>query len=481
MPRRTGQHQAAAKDLAYEKGLPANPDAERFCLGSVLLNDSVYDQVAEALELDDWSLEKHRRIFGRMKDLHDRGERIDRVTMANELARQGQLESVDGLGYLVSLDDGLPEIANIGSYIRIVKEKAALRKIIFHSQRTINNALQGEFTSDELAAEQLSFADKVRSGAERSEDGRTPESIVLEFPGGISAFLDPTLRKRGLPTGFRRLDDMLGGGLQNGEMIILAARPTVGKSACCLNICQHVVMHPRTPQRADIFSLEMSGESLITRMLCAAARVDQHKFRAGFLNKDERGALQNALYRITTAPLRIHDDFKKTLPALVRRIRHAHKEGSKLIAIDYVQLMVTGSRAENRNLEIGEIGRTLKLIALELQIPVLLLSQIARSAERRGGDQRPQLSDLKDSGTLEEHADTVLSLYREELVKRDRDDNRGLADLDILKQRNGPTGRVPLRFIGQWTSFENRAQDADFPEEPGEPPPTPSFHDRDGW
>lgn len=486
MARRTQEHQKTLMDLAYEKGLPANLDAERFVLGSVLLNDIVYDQVAEALEPDDFSLEKHRRILARMKDLHDRSERIDRVTIANELVRQGQLESVDGLGYIVSLDDGLPEVANVESYIRIVKEKASIRKIIFHSQRTISNALQGEFSAAELASEQRSFADKIQVGAESDkDDGKTPESIILNFPGGTSAFLDPTLRKRGLATGFRKLDEMLGGGLQDGELIILAARPAVGKSACAVNICQYISLHPQHPERTDIFSLEMSGESLITRMLCAAARVDQHKFRAGFLNSQERGALQRALFKITESPLRIHDDFKKTLPGLVRRIRHAHKNGSKLIAIDYVQLMVTGGRTENRNLEIGEIGRALKLTALELQIPILLLSQIGRSAEKRGGNMRPQLSDLKDSGTLEENADTVLALHRSELYSKDRDDLRGLADLDILKQRQGPCSRVPLRFVGAWTSFENRAEDTDFPEEPDAQPapaaPVESFYEKDGW
>lgn len=251
-----------------------------------------------------------------------------------------------------------------------------------------------------------------------------------------------------------------------------------------LNICQNISLHKLTPQRTDIFSLEMSGESLITRMLCAVSRVESHKFRTGFLGSSERRALQVGFDGILNAPLRIHDDFKKTLPGLVRRIRKAIKEGSKLIAIDYAQLMVTGGKTENRNLEIGEIGRTLKMITLELKTPILLLSQIGRSADKRGGDQRPQLSDLKDSGTLEEHADTVLAIYREELVKRDRDDNKGLADIDILKQRNGPTGRVPLRFVHGWTKFENRAEDTAFPEEETgetEPPPIAPSPQEDSW
>ena len=471
MPRRTEEHQQTARDLAFEKGLPSAIEAEKFLLGSILLNDAVYEQVAEALEPEDFSLESSRRIFARMHDLKARGEHIDRLTIYYELEKQGQTESVGGMSALVSLDEGMPEMANLEAYCRAVKDKALLRKTIFAAQKIINQCLIGEDEPREIIAGAGTNFAALQLGAESDkEDGRSPEMIVRDFPGGPNAFLDPSSRKRGLPTGFRKLDDMLGGGLQDGELIILAARPSVGKSAAMLNICQRVTMHPTKPQRADVFSLEMSGQSLITRMLCAAARVDAHKFRLGFLNSSERGALQRSLYDITQAPLRIHDDFKKTLPALVRRIRHAHKEGSKLIALDYAQLMVTGGRTENRNLEIGEIGRTLKLIALELQIPVLLLSQIGRSAEKRGGDMRPQLSDLKDSGTLEEHSDTVLSLYRPEIYAKDRDDVKGLADLDILKQRNGPVGRVPLRFLHQFTTFENRVEDTEFPEEPQSPP-----------
>lgn len=473
-------HQTAAQDLSFEKTLPASLEAESAVLGSILLNDAEHwEKASSLLSGQSWSLEAHRRIWARMSDVAARGERINRLTLIDELRKQGQLESVGGMSALVDLDAGLPELPNIESYCRIVLEKQRLRELIYVSQRTLDAAFAGAADSQEIATHAAQGLETLQSGAQDKEDGRTPEEIVTNFPGGLSAFLDPTLRKRGLPTGFRKLDEMLGGGLQDGELVIVAARPAVGKSAYMLNVCQHVCMHPTNPQRTDVFSLEMSGESLITRMLCAAARVNAHKFRSGFLSREERAAMQRALYDITQAPLRIHDDFKKTLPGLVRRIRHAHKQGSKLIALDYVQLMVTGGRAENRNLEIGEIGRTLKTLALELHLPIMLLSQIGRSAEKRGGDMRPQLSDLKDSGTLEEHADTVLTLYREELYKKDREDVKGLADMDILKQRNGPTGRVPLRFIHGWTAFENRAED--FPEEPDAPSPQPSFHEGDGW
>ena len=405
-----------------------------------------------------------------MCDIATKGERIERLTLISALQDQGQLESVEGIAGVLELEEGLPNLPDIGSYLRRVVEMAKRRQIIFLGQRAMDAAYQGT-DSQEIAAHVADRLVPIQSGAEDNEDGRSPQSIVENFPGGgFSAFMDPSLRKRGLPTGLFRLDDMLGGGLQDGELIILAARTAMGKSALALNICHYVTMHPRNPQRADIFSLEMSGESLVTRMLCAAARVDSAKFRAGFLNRDERSTLQRALYEIVNAPLRIHDDFRKTLAALLKRIKHAHKHGSKLIVIDYAQLMVTGTRTENRNLEIGEIARALKMVAHDLQIPVLLLSQIGRSAEKRGGDMRPQLSDLKDSGSLEESADTVLAIYRAEVYKRDNPELHGLADIEVLKQRAGATGRISVRFVKQWTSFENPSDETP-PDEPYTPPP----------
>jgi replicative DNA helicase len=473
-PKKT--HAKAAREAVPERLLPMDLDAERLCLGAILINEANWGKISAIIDEPDLSRESNRRIWSRMRALSEAGEQINRITLSGALQDVGHLESVGGLTGLLELDEGLPEIINPESLARRVKEKSKLRDLIREAQRMMDWAYTGVSPAQDIATRAIEKITPVQAPDEDREDGRRPEEIVGQFPGGIGAFLDPTLRKRGLATGFRKLDEMLGGGFQDGELIIGAARPSVGKSAWMLNICQNVALHDKHPQRCDVFSLEMSGESLITRMMCAVARVDSSKFRAAFLNADERRRLQRGLDWIINAPLRIHDDFKKTLPGLIRRIRHAHKEGSKLIAIDYIQLMVTGSKAENRNLEIGEIGRALKLVALELQIPILLLSQISRAAEKRGGDQRPQLADLKDSGTLEEHADTVITIYREELVKKDREDVRGLADLEILKQRNGPVGRIPLRFLGQYTKFENRAEDfVEDPEEPEMPPPIQHF------
>lgn len=445
-------------DLAFTKGLPAHLDAERFVLGSILLNDAVYLQAAGAIEPEDFSLEKHRRIFSRMKELYARGEKIDRVTVADELIKQGQLESIDGLAYLVSLDDGLPEISNLDSYVRIVRDKATLRKLIFSAQKVIERCLTAEEEPDEILSSAEEALLKLGEGRTRDQLS-SPASIVEKFPGGVNAFLDPSQRLRGLSTGFAKFDEMTGG-LHGGELFILAARPSMGKTALALNIAQHVATHPRMRKPVAVFSLEMSSSSLLTRLLCAAARVDQHKFRAGFLNADERRKLQVALGDLTEAPLFLDDTAGVNVMdvhAKLRRMKSEH--GLSLVVIDYLQLMSSRGRAENRNQEVSAMSRGLKLMAKDLDVPFIVLSQLSRASETRPGDHKPQLSDLRDSGSIEQDADVVAFIYREEVYKKDREDVKGLADLIVAKQRNGPIGTVPLRFLGQYTRFENRAED----------------------
>ena len=453
----------ATIDLTFERGLPANVDAERFVLGSILLNQDTYFQVAGAVEPEDFSLEKHRRIFARMKDLYDRGEKIDRVTLANELMKQGQIESVDGFSYLVSLDEGLPALSNLDSYVRIVKDKATLRKLIFSAQKVIDRCLIGEEEPDEILAgaeESLLKLGEARSG-ERLE---SPATVIGKFPGGVNAFLDPSQRVSGLSTGFAKFDEMTGG-LHGGELLILAARPSMGKTALALNVAQHVATHPQMRKPVAVFSLEMSSASLLTRLLCSAARVDQHKFRAGYLNADERRKLQVALADLTDSPLFLDDTAGVNLMDIHSKLRRMQAEhGLSLVVIDYLQLMSSRGRSENRNQEVSAISRGLKLMAKDLDVPFLVLSQLSRAAETRIGDHKPQLSDLRDSGSIEQDADLVAFIFREEVYKRDREDLRGLADLIVAKQRNGPIGNVPLRFLGQFTRFENRAED--LPEEP---------------
>jgi replicative DNA helicase len=448
----------ATTDLTFEKGLPANIDAERFVLGSVLLNQDVYFQVAGAVEPEDFSLEKHRRIFSRMKDLYARGEKIDRLTIANELMKQGQLESVDGISYLVSLDEGLPSLSNLDSYIRIVKDKATLRKLIFSAQKVIDRCFIGEEEPDEIlaGAEESLLKLGEAIGGERLE---TPAEVIGKFPGGINAFLDPSQRVSGLSTGFTKFDEMTGG-LHGGELLILAARPSMGKTALALNIAQHIATHPQMRKPVAVFSLEMSSASLLTRLLCAGARVDQHKFRAGYLNGEERRKLQVALADLTESPLYLDDTAGVNLMDVHSKLRRLKAErGLSLVVIDYLQLMSSRTRTENRNQEVSALSRGLKLMAKDLDVPFLVLSQLSRASETRVGDHKPQLSDLRDSGSIEQDADLVAFIFREEVYKRDREDLRGLADLIIAKQRNGPIGTVPLRFLGQFTRFENRAED----------------------
>lgn len=449
----------ATTDLTFEKGLPANPEAERLLLGSILIDDSAFVQVAGQIGNEDFSLEKHRRIFARMSDLSTRGEKIDRVAVANELMRHGQLESVDGLSYLVSLDDGLPRIANLDGYVRIVKEKSLLRQLIFTAQKTIDRAMIGEETPQEILAS--TEEGLLKLGDAQTRDAlKNPLSVLETFPGGINAFLDPSKRLKGISTGFTKFDEMTGG-LHEGELIIVAARPSMGKTALALNIAQHVATHPKIRKPVAVFSLEMSAESLLTRMVCAAAHVDQHKFRTGYLNHDERRQLQVALSDLTESPLYLDDTAGVNLMDIHAKLRRMKSEhGLSLVVIDYLQLMGHRGRSENRNQEVSAISRGLKILAKELKVPFVVLSQLSRAPETRpGGDHRPQLSDLRDSGSIEQDADLVCFIYREEVYKRDREDLRGLADLIVAKQRNGPIGNVPLLFMHQFTRFANRAVD----------------------
>jgi len=445
------------------KGLPTNVDAEKFVLGSILLDDTLYVQAAGTLEAEDFSLEKHRRIFIRMGELQDRGERIDRITVANELMKFNELEACDGLTYLVSLDDGLPQIPNLDSYIRIVKDKAVLRRIIFASQHMMNRAILGEDEPGEI----LAGAEEtlLKLGDSRLKSGLlNPDQILQNYEGGISAFLDPSKRIKGISTGFAKFDEMTGG-LHGGDLCIVAARPSMGKTALALNIAQHVAL--KLKQTVAVFSLEMSQESLLTRMLCASARVDSQRFRAGFLSQEERRKLNHSLHELVEAPLYIDDTagiHLMDMHAKLRRLQQERKLG--LVIVDYLQLMTAQGRHENRNQEVSALSRGMKLLAKEMNVPLMVLSQLSRAVETRQGDHRPQLSDLRESGSIEQDADVVGFIFREEVYHREREDLRGLAELIVAKQRNGPVGTVNLVFLHAQTKFENRVEDTgELPEE----------------
>jgi replicative DNA helicase len=445
-----------------EKGLPTNVDAERFVLGSILLDDSFFVQAAGSLEAEDFSLEKHRRIFKRMGDLHERDERIDRITVANELMKFSELEACDGLSYLVSLDDGLPQLPNVDSYIRIVKDKSVLRRIILASQHMINRCLLDAEEPDQI----LAGAEEtlLKLGEAQVKSGLlSPEQILRDYEGGINAFLDPSKRIKGISTGFTKLDEMTGG-LHGGDLVIVAARPSMGKTALALNIAQHVTL--KLKKTVAVFSLEMSKESLLTRMVCSGARVDSQKFRAGYLNQAERQKLHHAVNELVESPLYIDDSAGIHLMEMHAKLRRlqSEREHIGLVIVDYLQLMSGHGRFENRNQEVSALSRGMKLLAKELNVPMMVLSQLSRAVETRQGDHRPQLSDLRESGSIEQDADVVGFIFREEVYNRDREDLRGLAELIVAKQRNGPVGTVNLVFLHAQTKFENRAEDTGEPE-----------------
>jgi replicative DNA helicase len=448
----------ATTDLALQKGLPANLDSERYVLGSILLDSSLFIQVAATLDSGDFSLEKHRRIFQRMADLHERGEKIDRITLANELMKHNQLESVDGLSYLVTLDEGLPHIYNLDSYVRIVKDKSVLRRLILVSQQTIDRCLMGEEEPDEI----LAGAEEtlLKLGESNAKAGLvTPAEILDQFSGGINAFLDPSKRVRGLSTGFKRFDEMTGG-LHPGELVILAGRPSMGKTALALNMAHHAAA--KLGKTVAVFSLEMSKESLLTRLLCASARVDSQRFRLGYLDMEERRRLQASATELFEAPLYIDDTSGSNLLDMHAKLRRLQAERPLgLVVLDYLQLMSGRGRYENRVQEISSLSRGLKMLAKELNVPMLVLSQLSRAPETRPGDHRPQLSDLRESGSIEQDADVVAFIFREEFYKPEREDLRGVAELLLSKQRNGPTGKIQLVFLHQLTKFENRLADLD--------------------
>jgi replicative DNA helicase len=446
------------EDKVFERGLPASVDTERLVLGAVLLDPESYVVVAGQLTDGDLSLEAHRRIFLAMRDIYDRGDKIDRITVAEELSRKGLLESVGGLSYLVSLDDGLPQLYQLESYLRIIRDKGQLRKIIFAAQQAIDRAFLAEDSPGQILDETEDALLKISTASARDTLIR-PAQIIAEYEGGIEGLLDPSNRVKGVATGIYKFDKMTGG-MRGGELIILAARPAMGKTALALNMGQHIATNPNNPLPVAIFSLEMSKESLLTRMICAQGRVDQQRFRGGYLDEGERYQLATAAADLLEAPLFIDDSANANLMdmhAKLRRLKAEH--GLGLVIVDYLQLMTSRGRHENRVQEVSSLSRGLKLLSKELDVPVLVLSQLSRAPESRPGDHRPQLSDLRESGSIEQDADLVAFVFREEYYKPDREDLRGKAELIVAKQRNGPVGKVQLAFLHSYTKFENLADD----------------------
>ena len=445
-------------DIALERGLPCNVDVERFVLGTVLQNDERFRCVAELLTAQDFSLEKHRRIFLCMRGLHDRGERIDRVTLANELIAHRQLESCDGIGYLASLDEGLPELVHIDSYIRILLEKARLRKLILIGQRLVDDAL----LADGRPAHELATATSERlleiATSDQENKISSVDEIIRSQTRGLDRFLEPGgSGTNGIRTGLRRLDEMTGG-LQRGDLIVFAGRPSTGKTALALNITENVA-RGREALSVAIFSLEMTRDAVITRMLCSIAGIDSCRLRANRLNANEKHRLAQAADSLARARIFIDDSPGTTAIDIEVKSRKLRAErGLDLCIIDYLGLIASHRKTDNRVRELGEITKYLKLmIAKELNIPVLLLSQLNRAPENRAGH-RPILSDLRESGDIEQDADVVAFIYRGEMYEPGNEALRGLAELLVLKQRNGPTGSLDLQFHSECARFEDPAE-----------------------
>lgn len=441
--------------------MPASTDAERSILGAILLDNEVYPQAAESLRAEDFSLDSHRRIYARMVDLNESGRAIDIVTLAEELSRRKEVESVGGVAYLSSLTDGMPRRENVEHYVKIVKDKALLRSLIHAANGAIARALEQEDTAEEVldAAESAIFQISER----RIGRGFVGfKDIVRESFGSIDSLVEPGQHITGLATHYPDLDNMTRG-LQASDLVIIAGRPSMGKTAFAMNIAENVAVHDG--KVVGIFSLEMSREALVRRLLCSCARVDSHKLQTGFLSREDRQKIVNAAVALGDSAICIDDTPAISLHemrAKARRLQQAEKR-LDLIVVDYLQLMSAapsggGRRFENRTQEVSAISRGLKALAKELRVPVIALSQLSRAPESRGGDHRPQLADLRESGSIEQDADLVGFIFREEVYRPDDPDLDGIAELIIAKQRNGPTGTVKLAFIKRSTRFESLAQ-----------------------
>ena len=429
-------------------------------LGAILIHNDAFNSAAEVIDSRDFFRDAHRRIFDRMIALSERGDAIDFVTLKEELSRAGELDEVGGPAYIASLADGVPRSANVEYYAKIVKEKSTLRSLIHSANKILAEAYEGEEEPDLLLdeAERAIFAiaeDRIRAGFVPLRD------LVQSSFTAIEKLQQHKGLVTGVPTGFVDLDEMTSG-LQPSDLILVAARPSMGKTSFVLNIAQHVGI--QTDMTVGFFSLEMSKEQLFMRMLTAEARIDAHRFRSGYLNEKDYGRLSHALGTLAEARVFIDDSASigiLEMRAKARRLKAEH--GLHLLIIDYIQLMQGRGRFESRQTEIASISRSLKGLAKELGVPIVALSQLSRAPETRS-DHRPQLSDLRESGALEQDADVVMFIFREEQY-RDSDGNpnqeaEGTAEIIIGKQRNGPVGTAKLAFIKEHTRFENLAQGA---------------------
>jgi len=451
-------------EVSLQKLPPQNIEAEQMVLGAILIENDSINKVIEVLSPDDFYKDTHRRIFKAMLDMFESGDAIDLVTLSDGLRGRTGLEAVGGASYLATLVSLVPTAANIKFHARIVREKAVLRKLIHSATDIITQSYEDTRTSVDI--------DELLDRAEKSifeiAQGKIKESFVSmkNIVGHSFAIVERLYEKKemvtGLATGFVDLDERTSG-FQQSDLIIIAGRPSMGKTAFCLNIASYAAIEKG--KAVAVFSLEMSKEQLVLRMLGSESRVDAHKLRTGHLSERDWTPLSNAAGRLAEAPIFIDDTAAISVLEMRAKARRLKADqGLDLIIVDYLQLMRGRGNEGSREQEISNISRSLKALAKELQVPVVALSQLNRAVETRPGkEKRPMLADLRESGAIEQDADVILFIYRDEVYNKcecpyDGEclcGRRGVAEVIIGKQRNGPIGKVDLTFVNRYTRFEN--------------------------
>jgi len=433
---------------------PQNLEAEQSVLGSMLIEKEAILKACEILSADDFYREAHRIIFDAIVDVFERGEAVDLITVSERLRQLGKIEAVGDIPALAALANMVPTAANVEYYARIVEEKAVLRRLISAGTEIVRMGYEAQQEPEELLdqAEQMVF----RISRRRSSQGyHSIKDVLVEAFEHIESIYTNKEGITGIPTGFKEID-MLTSGLQKSDLIVIAARPSMGKTMLCLNIARNAAVLRGVP--VVIFSLEMSKEQMAQRLLCMEAGVDSQRLRTGYLQEGDWGRLSRAFGQLSEAPIFIDDTPNLSvmeMRAKSRRIKAEHDLG--LVVIDYLQLMQMKGRVESRQQEISEISRSLKALARELKVPIIAASQLSRAVESRV-DKRPLLSDLRESGAIEQDADVVAFIYRDEYYNRESE-KRNIAEIIIAKQRNGPTGTVELAFLkesGRFATLERR-------------------------
>jgi replicative DNA helicase len=446
-------------DYTLPSTLPANIDAERSILGAILSDNFAYNQAAEHLRPEDFSLDSHRRIYLRMIDLAESSRPIDMITLIEELERHKELQAIGDVAYVSSLVVGMPDRPNIEHYVRIVRDKALLRGLISAASTAIARASdQSDSAEDVLGDAEAAIFQLSEKRIGRGFLGF--HEIFKSHYGSLDDLLQRGQRITGLETYYEDLDNLTSG-LQKSDLIIIAARPSMGKTAFALNIAENCAVNDK--KVVGVFSLEMSSEALLLRLLCSRARIDSHAMRTGFLPKDDYRKVVQAYGELSVSPIFVDDTpgiSLSELRAKAMRLKHSQQR-LDLIVVDYLQLMTAGGkRYENRTQEVSAISRGLKAVAKELTVPVVALSQLSRAPETRGSkDNEPKLSDLRESGAIEQDADVVMFIYRPEVYDRENMDLTNKAKLIIAKQRNGPTDTIQLAFLKSSTRFESMSKD----------------------